>query len=158
MKKILNILIFQFLLSIISALLLSQMSWLGRVGISLFQKDYAILKDPIQSAPTIFGIQFLVIVILHLFYVYSKRKLAKWICVLIFLLAILGLLYTIYDFRETFSHRILKAKFHYGFYLIWIGMMISSVYYFILPKKSVLNIVEETNLQESIEDIHSDEQ
>ena len=64
MKKLMNILIFQLLLSIISAILLSQMSWLGRIGISLLYKEYVILKEPTRTTPIIFGIQFLVILIL----------------------------------------------------------------------------------------------
>lgn len=157
MKKLMNILIFQLLLSIISAILLSQMSWLGRIGISLLYKEYVILKEPTRTTPIIFGIQFLVILILHLFYVLSQRKTSRIICILIFILAGLGLAYTIHDFSQTFSHRILKSKFHFGGYLIWIGMMISSVYYFFQSnRKTELKIKsEEFRADEIEEEIHN---
>lgn len=146
MKKILSILVFQLILAIIAAILMSQMSWWGRIGISLFHKDYEILKEPIKTAPIIFGVQGTLVLILHVAHAFTKRKISRIICVLILILSIIALIYTIYDFRETFSYRILKAKFHYGFYLIWIGIMISSIYYFFLPKRKSLNSVKEADV------------
>lgn len=145
MKKLLYIAVIQLLLAIISAMLLAQMSLLGKLGIALFYKNYSILKSPILSGAIIFGVQFLIVLILHLFYLMGNRKLLRTICLLFLLVAILGLSYTIYDFRTEFSHRILKSKFHYGGYLVWIGIMLSTIYYFFVPKRAQ---TEEVNREE----------
>ncbi len=135
MKTFLNIAFIQLLLSAISALLLAQMSWIGKLGISLFYKSYAVLKSPWQSGAYIFASQLIVIIILHIVYRTLHKKTRQWICFIIFLLAFLGLGYTIHDFNQEFSHRILKTKFHFGGYLIWIGYMMTAIYYFLLPRR-----------------------
>lgn len=137
MRTFFNISFIQLLLAVISALLMAQMSWVGKMGISLFYKDYAILKDPISSGVSIFVAQMVVIIILHLLYILTGRKALRIACIFFFLLAAIGLAYTINDFRQELSHRMLKYKFHYGFYLIWGGMMLSTLYYFFLPQRKI---------------------
>ena len=138
MKKFLNITLIQFLLSVISAMLLSQMSWIGKMGITFFYKSYEILKSPLKTGAAIFLMQLLIILILHLFNATASRKVNRIVCVFIFILAVLGLAYTVYDFNQEFSHRILKSKFHYGGYLIWVAVMFTSLYYFFQPGKKHL--------------------
>lgn len=135
MRTFLNIAFIQLLLSTISALLLAQMSWIGKLGISLFNKSYTFLKSPLESGAYIFTSQLFIILILHIVYRTLDKKIRQWICFIIFLLAFIGLGYTTYDFNEEFSHRILKTKFHFGAYLIWIGYMLTAIYYFLLPRR-----------------------
>ena len=146
MRTFLNIAFIQLLLSAISALLLAQMSWMGKLGISLFNKNYAFLKSPFQSGAYIFATQLILILILHIIYRTFNKGIRQWICFAIFILGVIGLVYTIYDFNQEFSHKILKTKFHFGAYLIWIGYMLTATYYFLLPhrKQSVdIEAVEE---------------
>jgi len=147
MKKVLNIAIFQLLLSIISAMLLAQMSWIGRLGISIFYNDYAILKSPVQTGGIIFTLQLLVILILHWAFLVGSRRILQRFCVIVFLLASVGLAYTAYDFNQSFSHRILKSKFHFGGYLVWIGFMMTSIFYYFQPKRKELSSDTETKTE-----------
>ncbi len=129
------LILFQFILSVVSAYLLSQMSWMGKLGISVFYKEYSILKNPLQSGIMIFGLEILVILILGIIHKFSSKKVVVSVAIILFLLALVGLLYSYSDFSENFSHKILKQKFHLGVYLIWIGIMVSCAFFILKPKR-----------------------
>jgi len=44
---------------------------------------------------------------------------------------VLGLVITYYDFQHTYSHRLLKERFHLGFYLFWLGWMGTCVFFLV---------------------------
>lgn len=129
-KKFWWIVLLQFALSVLSGYLISKMSFIGRVGINVFYQEYAIFKVWWQTALLFFGIQFF-LMILQLI---AKTKLVSWV---ILILSIAGLLYTFIDFNDNFSYRILKEKFHVGFYLFFISTIIHSVYFLLVNKKSI---------------------
>ncbi|MGI9526526.1 MAG: hypothetical protein ACR2MS_05395 [Weeksellaceae bacterium] len=129
MKNIASLILFQLLLSVISAFLLSEMSFFGKMGISLFYKEYSILKNPFLTGIIIFCIQVFIIAVLQFVHAQTNRRTKNFTATLILIFALAGLYFTYLDFTEEFSHRILKSKFHFGGYLIWIGIMTSCIFY-----------------------------
>ncbi|MDR0792566.1 MAG: cytochrome d ubiquinol oxidase subunit II [Chitinophagaceae bacterium] len=127
MKKNTFLILLQAILSLIAGFLVSKMSWIGRVGINFFMPQYKIFKSWWQAGLLCFGIQVSVIFILWI----VKKKAsptASFITSLVFLLiAIVGLYFTYNDFQTTISHRLMKEKFHLGFYIFWLGWMGSSI-------------------------------
>lgn len=113
------------------------MSFFGKIGISLFFKEYKTLKNPWETAAILIGFQLFVIFILWLCYRGFGKKASNIVAIVVIVLALAGLGYTIYDFQEDFSHKLLKQKFHIGGYLIWIATMISGFFFLLQPKKIV---------------------
>lgn len=129
-KKFWWIVLLQFALSVLSGYLISKMSFFGRMGIHLFYQEYAIFKVWWQTALLFFGIQFFLMILQSI----AKTKLVSWV---ILILAIVALVYTFIDFNNTFSHKILKEKFHVGFYLFFVSTIIHCVYFLSLNKKNI---------------------
>lgn len=144
MKGIKLLIIFQIIISAVSAWLLAQMSFLGKIGISLFYKEYQILRNPWQTGAMLIGIQLFVILILWIFYRGFGKKATHFMAILVIILALVGLGYTIYDFQEEFSHKMLKTKFHIGGYLIWVGMMVSGLFFLLKNKRTLIENDPET--------------
>ena len=129
-KKFWLIVLLQFILSVVSGFLISKMSFLGRVGINFFYQEYAIFKVWWQTALLFFGIQFFLMILQSI----AKTKLVSWV---ILIISIAGLVYVFIDFNNTFSYKILKEKFHVGFYLFFISTIIHCVYFLIRPKPAI---------------------
>lgn len=129
-------------LSVLCGVLLSRASLVGRVGISLFYKQYRFLKTWWQGALTVFA----VLLVLFLLQYWATRKLqrrkANALHACLIILAAAGLYFTYYDFRHTLSHRWLGERFHLGAYLFWLGWMAIS-FFFIFKKNTVLLNYEE---------------
>ncbi len=121
------------ILAIISGQLMAKATWIGRVGITFFHKGYNLVKVWWQGAIAVF------LVWMVLFYVHSilqqrlKPGLAKVMHVFILLLAAAGLYLTYDDFHTDITHRMLGHKFHYGFYLGWVGWMLICLFYIFSP-------------------------
>ena len=137
MKRLPILLLLQAVLSAIAGYLISKMSLLGRVGINLAYKEYAVLKSPVKAGLLLLLIQFIIIGVLWV----AARKLparsAKGIAVLLLLVGFAGLYVTYDDFQRTVTHRLLKEKFHLGFYLFWAGWIMSCTFFLttIQPRK-----------------------
>lgn len=131
MRTLLYLSAFQAILSAVAAYLISKMSFFGKMGISLFYKEYKILKSPVETGLAIFFVEMAVVVLLFVFWRFVSKRSTNILAMVLLLISVIGLAYTIYDFTYEFSHKILKSKFHIGFYLIWIGIMISCVVYMI---------------------------
>ena len=127
-------------LSGIAGYLLSKASLVGRVGISLFYKQYKFLKVWWQGGLLIF------IVWMLLFYLQGRaqRRLspvsARLLQMGAIVVAIIGLYFTYQDFRQTITHRWLGERFHLGGYLFWIGWIIISVFYLTERRTAPLSI------------------
>jgi hypothetical protein len=127
MKNNTLLVFFQLLLSFCAGYLVSKMSWIGRLGISISYHEYAIFKSWWKTGFVFFLIQLLVLGIL----IFANRKYSgniKIVHIIILLIASGGLYFTYHDFQHTLSHRLLKERFHLGFYLFWIGWIISCVF------------------------------
>ncbi|RYF78088.1 MAG: cytochrome d ubiquinol oxidase subunit II [Chitinophagaceae bacterium] len=118
--------------------LLSKASLIGRVGISVFYKQYKFLKTWWQGGLLIFAVWMLLFFLQGL----AQRKLspaaAKRLQVAAIVAALVGLYFTYQDFQHTTSHRWLGERFHLGGYLFWIGWIIISVFYLAEKPKTVV--------------------
>lgn len=140
-KKITFLVLLQLLLSFASAMLFSRMSFVGKVSISLFYKEYAIFKTVWKTALAIFIIQLALILVLTIF----KKWSPKWLYIPLILLAIgigaIGAYYTFLDFTTT-SHKHMKLYFHSGGYLFWFNWLISCLFILFIRKNKPINIAE----------------
>ena len=141
MKRGFIITTFIIIWSALCGMMLSKITWIGRVGISVFHRDLQYLKTWWKGA-LIVGC---ILVFLYIIQSILERKLTKAIHTLFIALSSIGLYYTYSDFRNDSSHRLMGERFHIGVYLFWIGWIIISVLMLtILPKKKLT----ETNSKE----------
>lgn len=126
----------------IAGYVLSKASLVGRVGISLFYKQYKFLKVWWQGGLLVFFVW------MALFFLqgWAQRKLSPMASRLLqigtLVTALIGLYFTYQDFRHTTSHRWLGERFHLGGYLFWIGWIIISVFYLIETRKPAAPVNE----------------
>ncbi len=136
MKRTSLLVISLLALSGIAGYVLSKASLVGRVGISLFYRQYKFLKVWWQGGLLIFAVWMLLFFLQGL----VQRKLSAKTSTLIqmgaIVAALVGLYFTYQDFRHTLSHRWLGERFHLGGYLFWIGWIIISVFYLTEKKKT----------------------
>ena len=140
MKRKLLFIIFLAFLSATSGYMMSKASWIGRVGMTFFYKEYNLLKIWWQGAIAVF------IILSFLFLLHSlvQQKLstiaARSAHLLILLVAATGLYFTNDDFTHNLPHRLLGWRFHYGFYLIWIGWMLICLFFTFKKNKMTTTI------------------
>ncbi|MBF0596990.1 hypothetical protein [Faecalibacter rhinopitheci] len=135
-NRIILVLILAFL-SLLSGILISKMSFIGKVGITFFYDEYTIFKSWWKTGLLFFVIQMIIFGLLSFFHFENNSVFKQKIVPIIFIIiGVIGVYYTYYDFTET-SHRLMKTSFHMGFYLFWIGWFISCIYYLILTKKEI---------------------
>lgn len=144
MKGLSTLITFQALISTISGILMAEMSFVGRASISLFYRDYSILKYWWKTALILFAVQLLLIFVLWLSKTLSPRILHIMIC-----LILLGggayLAYLMYMDFTTTAHRLLKFDFHLGGYLIWVGWGLSCLYFLFIKKKRTFSSLNRLN-------------
>ena len=128
MRRNIPFILYLALLSALSGWLMSHMSWLGRVGVNLFHKEYKFLKVWYEGGAVVFG----VLLVLFIMQYVLDRKLslrsARMVQIIAFLAAAAGMWATYSDFRTDFTHNILKERFHLGAYLFWVGWMSISLF------------------------------
>ncbi len=122
-------------LSLVSGILCSGISMVGRLGVNLFYKEYRFFKIWWQGALVCFGLMLLVLAVLYFLDKRLKPVAGKLVMWSFFLVCLAGLYFTYRDFRTDLSHRLLGEKFHLGIYLYWIGFSIISLF-FALTKKA----------------------
>jgi len=121
----------QAMLCVISAYLISRISLIGKIGIALFYKDYKILRSGWKTFLLFFTIQLIIIGVLYLLHSKRSRNTTVYTASGIIAAALAGLGFTYNDFLHTYTHRLLKERFHMGFYLFWIGMILSCVFFLV---------------------------
>ncbi|HRE51151.1 MAG TPA: cytochrome d ubiquinol oxidase subunit II [Flavitalea sp.] len=131
LRKISQLVIFQAALCALATYLISRISLMGRIGIATFYKEYKFLRSPWQTYLSIFIIQLLIILLLYALHKRFLGRITIRASVIVLILSAIGLWATYYDFQHTFSHRVLRERFHLGFYLFWIGLMITSLFFMI---------------------------
>src|SRR4051812_17579408 len=129
MKHTAPLVIFLAILSCISGYLMSKASWIGRVGMTFFYREYNFLKTWWQGALAVFGTLIILLIVQGIVQKNAARRTANVVHVVAIVLSLAGLYYTYSDFRHTLSHRLLKERFHLGVYLFWIGWLIISLFY-----------------------------
>ncbi|MBZ4188193.1 cytochrome d ubiquinol oxidase subunit II [Niabella beijingensis] len=117
------------LFSLLSGILTSGISFVGRVGVNTFYKNYRFFKTWWQAA--LVCLILFVVVTLLLYWIDKKFKGSRRVLLLTFFLFLflVGLYLTYSDFRNALSHRWLGERFHLGVYLYWIGFCISDLFF-----------------------------
>ncbi|PQJ10038.1 cytochrome d ubiquinol oxidase subunit II [Flavipsychrobacter stenotrophus] len=126
-------------LSAVSGFLMSNMSWIGRIGINLIHKEYKFLKVWWQGALAVY-VALLVLFVVQ--YIIQKRThfvVGKLLHVLCFAAAIGGLYFTFSDFSNDITHRMLRDVFHVGAYLFWVGWMLISIFFLAIRRAVITN-------------------
>ena len=149
MKKSTSILLFQGLISVVSGILITQMSLLGRIGIHTMYRQFLVFRSWWKTALLLFAVQCLLYGVRKAMRLSSAKKVA-WILLLI---GILGAGTTYWDFSHT-MHKVMKAKFHFGFYLFWLGWAVSCLY-FISLKGEERKVTNEE--QEKVKEVKNEE-
>lgn len=132
MKGLSTLVAVQALLSTVSGVLISQMSFIGKVGISVVYREYGIFKIWWKTALLLFAVQLAVVAVLWLVKRLSGRRIAMAVILLVLLFALTGAYFTYLDFTTT-SHRMMKTNFHAGVYLFWATWGLACVYFLIVP-------------------------
>ena len=129
MKRTVFFLAFLAALSAVSGFLMSKASWLGRVGMTFFYKEYNLLKIWWQGAAAVF----IFMLLLFMGHTLIQRTLpkitARLLHILALMTAITALYFTYDDFNTDLSHRLLGRRFHYGFYLVWIEWILMCLFF-----------------------------
>ncbi len=138
MKNISILALVQAILALICGILMSKMSFIGRMGINFLHRDYLIFKTWWKTAILIFAIQLILILILVVARTLSPSRVNRLICILFVVFGLIGAYATYIDFTTT-THKMMKGSFHSGGYLFWFGWLISCSYFlFSSTKKKVL--------------------
>ena len=154
MNKKLGILIAaQALFTCIQVYLISKISLIGKIGISLAYKEYKFLRSPVKTFAILFAVQVLVIFILWFINRKYPRRTGMIACGVVIAAALLGFLLTYNDFVHTYSHRLLKERFHLGFYLFWIGWIASAIFFLVTPVPARTSDLPQTEPGERLTDV-----
>jgi hypothetical protein len=130
---------FLTLLSVIAGYLFSKISWIGRMGINLFYKNYAFFKTWWKGALLVWIILLTLLFVQGMIQKYTSVKTAVIVHILSLVVAATGIYFTYLDFRNTLSHKLAGERFHLGAYCFWLGWIAISI--FLLRKKKTDVIV-----------------
>ena len=133
-NKWIVLLLIQVIISLISGILLSQMSLIGKIGVSTLYTEYGFLKHWYKGFAAVLIVQLLLIAILWIVKRVTTYKNFSIVNLIIVIIGLIGVIYTFYDFTST-SHKYMNNKFHAGGYLFWAGWFISCIYFFIVRVK-----------------------
>ena len=124
----------QALLCWLDVYLISKISWIGKIGIATVHKEYRLLRSDWKTFLLLFTLQVILILLLG---VIRKRpqKVTTLVASLLLMLGAFGLFLTFRDFIYTYTHRLLKERFHLGFYLFWIGWIGTCIFFLAIKDK-----------------------
>src|SRR5690606_41416566 len=98
-----NLILFQGILSLVSGVLFSQMSFIGKLGISVAHKEYTLLKTWWKATLVVLCIQLFLVIVLGLNRKINKYKNFVIIDLIFIIIGLIGLGYTYWDFTQTRS-------------------------------------------------------
>lgn len=131
MSRIAILVFGQALLCMLATYLVSRISLIGKIGVALFYKEYKIFRSGWKTFLLFFSIQLLIILIQYLLHRRQPRRKAMLASGALLVAGAVGLMITYYDFQHTYSHRLLKERFHLGFYLFWLGWIGSCIFFLV---------------------------
>lgn len=122
-RRLLILVLVQLLLCWYETYLISKISTIGKIGIATTHHEYHWLR--------VFWLTFTIFTVLQLaliltLYILNRRagkRITNLVSTIFFVAGGLGLVLTFQDFMHTYSHRLLKERFHLGFYIFWISWM-----------------------------------
>lgn len=123
------LILIQVIVSLVSGILLSKMSLIGRIGVSTVYSEYGFMKHWYKGFAVVLLIQLLLMAILWTVKRSASYKNFSIVNLILIITGLIGLLYTFYDFTST-SHKYMNSQFHWGGYLVWIGWFITCFFFF----------------------------
>lgn len=133
-KRVSELIISQAGLCAIETYLVSKISLIGKIAIALIHPEYRLLRSGWKTFFLFFFIQLAVIAALEIARRKTQRAILAYTAGTLILIGLCGLGATYVDFLHTYSHRLLKERFHMGFYVFWLGW-IGSCIVFLVDKK-----------------------
>jgi hypothetical protein len=134
MRRSASLTLFLALFAVVTGYLLSNVSFVGKIGIGVFYEQYDFLKDWWKGALLVFAIWIFFYALQSLIQRTTSRNISIVVDIAALLIAVVGLYLSYDDFRRDLSHRWLGERFHIGVYLFWIGWMIISIYLLLTRK------------------------
>lgn len=134
MRRSASLTLFLALFAVVTGYLLSNVSFVGKLGIGVFYEQYDFLKDWWKGAILVFAVWIFLYALQSLIQRVASHTVSIVVDVAALLAALVGLYLTYDDFRRDLSHRWLGERFHIGAYLFWIGWMIISIYLLLTRK------------------------
>jgi hypothetical protein len=125
----------QALLCWLDVYLISKISWIGKLGIATVHKEYGLLRSDWKTFLLLFSLQIVLIASLTVVRTKCPRRIAALVISMLLTLGAVGLFLTFRDFIYTYTHRLLKERFHLGFYLFWIGWIGTCVFFLAIKDK-----------------------
>jgi len=125
----------QALLCWLDVYLISKISWIGKIGIATVHKEYRLLRSDWKTFLLLFTLQFILILLLSIIRTKRPQKVITLVASLLLMVGAVGLFLTFRDFIYTYTHRLLKERFHLGFYLFWIGWIGTCVFFLVVKDK-----------------------
>jgi len=122
----------QVFLCWLEAYLISKISLIGRVGIATVHQEYKLLRSGWKTFLLLLTIQIAVIFLLNLIQKKYSKKVMTVAASSLLALATLGLFVTFQDFLHTYTHRLLKERFHLGFYLFWLAWIATCTFFLVI--------------------------
>jgi hypothetical protein len=141
-KRLYVLIGFQALFTLLQTYLILRISLIGKIGIALFYKEYTLLRSGWKTFFLFFAMQMAVIAVLFIVSKRSSARAARTTAYALTGMAVVGLWLNFDDFLHTYSHRLLKERFHLGFYLFWAGWIISCVFFIRNPASGTAPIAE----------------
>ena len=119
----------QLLFCWLETYLISRISWIGKVGIATFYQQYALLRSFWKTWLLLSILQMVLILVLYFMGKRSTKKMTNLVSTILLVTGLLGLVLFFQDFLHTYGHRLLKERFHLGFYFFWIGWMATCLFF-----------------------------
>lgn len=152
-NKWIILILIQVIVSLVSGILLSKMSIIGKIGVSTVYTEYSFMKQWYKGFAAVLLIQLLLIAILWIVKRLTTYKNFSLVNLIFIILGLIGLLYTFYDFTST-SHKYMNSQFHAGGYLFWAGWFITCLYFFfarVKPKPIQVETQPSTTIEKPTE-------
>jgi hypothetical protein len=105
------------------------------LGIATVHKEYRLLRSDWRTFLLLFSLQIVLIASLTVVRTKCPRRIATLVTAMLLTLGAVGLFFTFRDFIYTYTHRLLKERFHLGFYLFWIGWIGTCIFFLALKEQ-----------------------
>src|SRR5579863_1540599 len=128
-RRLLALILSQLLLCWYETYLISRISTIGKIGIATAYHEYHWLCVFWLTYAILTLFQLALILTLYIIGKRSTKKITNLVSTILLVAGGLGLVLTFQDFMHTYSHRLLKERFHLGFYIFWISWMGTCLYF-----------------------------
>jgi len=127
--RLLTLILSQLLLCWYETWLISKISTIGKIGIATTYHQYHWLRIFWLTYTILTVFQLALVLTLYIIGKRSTKKMTNLVSTILLAAGGLGLILTFQDFMHTYSHRLLKERFHLGFYIFWISWIATCTFF-----------------------------